>query len=882
MVALKLSGVQAPSPVSDGPALDVPARHSEVRRGGGIGTRLYAAFAATAVLTIAAGLAANLSFVRIEKNLTDMTHHGVLALQASAALEAGALRLTAIAPELRSAADPKARAGATARIDVEFDAVRGALDTLETIGRIPVAGFDQTAREMRSGLIDISRKMAEVDRMELLRLALMDKVTMAHQGLLDRTAEAVAEGTRSLERGTGQVVRDNGVAIDKLVNGEIAAVRMSLEMLSDVNMAGAVLIEAINVQDAGAIQGLAKRFDTVARHLASGLKQLPLSADHEGAGFLVNALLDYGRGEDSVFAMRRKELANAAPGEAERRAQTSRHQAILRDMAGVSDQLVSQLSQIADDASFNLVTGSSRAIVQGGKQVAGLVANEVATLRSALELRGEANLLAGLIATAANETTLEHLKERRAAFESAVARMEAPMLAMSEDLRGSAQELIALGTGARGIFDLRSAEIAALDRTADMDAAARAKALALGAEVNRISVIARTMMDESVSSARGEIATSTAVMIVLGSLGVVAVLAIGWFVVRSGIVIRLRRLTDAMAGISGGDLTVPVPTGGRDEIASMATALIVFRDNAVALDQERRQSEERREQAASERRAAMLDLATRLEKRVGDVVHAVTGSSDLLQREAADMAARTQQTRTEAVAVAEASEQASRNVGQVADATEELAASTGEIARQVQASSGIAGQGVAAAERTDQTVRSMAEAAHRIGEVIQVIESIAAQTNLLALNATIEAARAGEAGRGFAIVATEVKSLANQTAKATDEIAQQIVQMQNVASSTVAEIGEITGFIRRMSEVSSGIASAVEQQDATTRDISANLQQAGIFTSGVNANLAGVSSAIDSGGRTAQQVLETARDLSLQARQLAGEVENFLAEVRAA
>lgn len=201
------------------------------------------------------------------------------------------------------------------------------------------------------------------------------------------------------------------------------------------------------------------------------------------------------------------------------------------------------------------------------------------------------------------------------------------------------------------------------------------------------------MMDVSVASARGAIAASTAVMIVLGLLGILAVLAIGWFVVRSGIVIRLRRLTDAMAGISGGDLTVPVPTGGRDEIASMATALIVFRDNAVALDRERRQSEGRREQAASERRAVMLDLAARLEKRVGDVVHAVTGSSDLLQREAADMAARTQQTRTEAMAVAEASEQASRNVGQVADATEELAASTGEIARQVQASSGIAGQG---------------------------------------------------------------------------------------------------------------------------------------------------------------------------------------------
>ena len=596
----------------------------------------------------------------------------------------------------------------------------------------------------------------------------------------------------------------------------------------------------------------------------------------------MDALLDYGRGDDDLFAMRRKELSSTSLTEAERRVLGSRRHGILRDMAGLSDQLVSLLTQMADDAAFNLVTGSSKTIVQGGKQIAGLVGNEVATLRAALELRGEANLMAGLIATAANEIAPDRLREQRAAFESVAARMVALMQAMPEDLRISGQELMALGTGAGGVFDLRSAEIAALARTAVMDATARAKAADLRAEVSRISGIARTMMNDAVSSARNSISTSSAIMVVLGILGVIVVLAIGLLVVRLGIVLRLRRLTDAMARISGGDLAVPVPTGGRDEIASMAAALMVFRDNAMALDQERRQSEQRREQATAERRAAMLDLAARLEARVGDVVRAVTGSSDLLQREAADMAARTQQTRTEAMAVARASDQASRNVGQVASATEELAASTSEIARQVQASSGIAGQGVAAAERTDQTMRSMAEAAHRIGEVIEVIESIASQTNLLALNATIEAARAGEAGRGFAIVATEVKSLANQTARATEEIADQIAQMQSVAGSTVNEIQEITGVIRRMSEVSAGIASAVEQQDATTRDISANLQQAGVFSSHVNANLAGVSAAIDSGGETAGQVLETARDLSLQARQLASEVEKFLAEVRAA
>ena len=164
----------------------------------------------------------------------------------------------------------------------------------------------------------------------------MDKVKAAHQNLLDRTAEAVAEGTRSLERGTGLVVRDNSAAIDKLVNGEISAVRISLEMLADVNMAGAVLIEAANIQDTGLIQTLSKRFDGVARHLADGLKQLPRSSDWEGVGILMDALLDYGRGDDDLFAMRRKELSSTSLTEAERRVLGSRRHGILRDMAGLT------------------------------------------------------------------------------------------------------------------------------------------------------------------------------------------------------------------------------------------------------------------------------------------------------------------------------------------------------------------------------------------------------------------------------------------------------------------------------------------------------------------------------------------------------------------
>lgn len=847
-----------------------------------VGTRLYAAFAATAALTVAAGLVANLSFGRIEDSLTSITDRGVLALQASAVLEAGSLRLTGVASELRSAHDAQARRRATALIEEEFRELRSALDAIAALDGIPVAGVEASARDLRSDLLAIAASMEEVERLRAARDATLDRVAETHAALLKRSAQTVDEATRSLEKGTAQVVRENGSAVDGLLNGEISSVRASLEMLADINLAGAILIEAANLNDHRLIITLAERFQGVSRHLAAGLKQLPEGPESEEAGVLVEALIDYGQGRDDLFALRKAELEATGLSDDERDILRDRRLGVLRDMARLRDELVTILSKLADDAAFKLVIGSSDMIEHGGRKISGLVANEVGTLKAALELRGEANLIAGLIATAANEGGADGLGRQRAAFEAVAARAADLLARAPAELKDLTGGLVGLGSGKGGVFELQASEIAARTRAATLDEAAHARAAALGADVDRISGAAKGMMDAAVTDARRSISASTAVMVALAVAGVAAVLLIGVLVVRGGIVLRLRRLTDSMSRISGGDLAAPVPAGGSDEIASMAKALAVFRDNALALEEERRQAEARREQSASDRRAAMLDMAARLENRVGEVVRSVTGSSDLLQREAEDMAARTEQTRAEAMAVAAASEQASLNVAQVAGATEQLAASTGEIARQVQSSTSIAGQGVAAAERTDQTVRSMAEAAHRIGEVVEVIGGIAAQTNLLALNATIEAARAGEAGRGFAIVATEVKSLANQTAQATEEISRQISQMQSVAGSTVTAIRDITDVIRRMSDMSSGIASAVEEQDATTRTISANLQQAGLSASSVNANLAAVSAAIESGGRTAGNVLETARGLGLQARRLETEVERFLAEVRTA
>jgi len=211
-----------------------------------------------------------------------------------------------------------------------------------------------------------------------------------------------------------------------------------------------------------------------------------------------------------------------------------------------------------------------------------------------------------------------------------------------------------------------------------------------------------------------------------------------------------------------------------------------------------------------------------------------------------------------------------------------LSASVREIGQQVEHSSKIASQAVVEADKTNATVEGLAETAQRIGDVVQLIETIAGQTNLLALNATIEAARAGDAGKGFAVVASEVKSLANQTAKATEDIRAQISEIQGSTGQTVEAIRSIGATIRQMSEIATTIASAVEEQGAATREIATNVHQAAQGTSDIATNIEGVSRAASDTGSAATQVLTVAGELSKQAETLRRDVDEFLATVRAA
>jgi methyl-accepting chemotaxis protein len=346
------------------------------------------------------------------------------------------------------------------------------------------------------------------------------------------------------------------------------------------------------------------------------------------------------------------------------------------------------------------------------------------------------------------------------------------------------------------------------------------------------------------------------------------------------LVTPLVRITAAMGELARGNFDVVLPGIGRDdEIGGIAAAVEEFKTKAA--EKAMRDAEEGRA-AETQRKSAMLKLADQFQSAVGSIIETVASASSKLETAASTLSNTAETTLQLSGMVAAASDQTSVNVQGVAAASEQLSSTVTEISRQVQESSTVASQAVEQAQKTNEKVAELSQSAHRIGHVIDLINNIAGQTNLLALNATIEAARAGEAGKGFAVVAQEVKALATQTSKATDEIGTQIASMQAATEHAVEAIHEITATISKINEIAVTISSAVEQQGASTREISRNVLEAAKGTAEVASSITDVSNGASETGTASSQVLISARALSGESRNLKTEVEKFLANVREA
>jgi len=361
------------------------------------------------------------------------------------------------------------------------------------------------------------------------------------------------------------------------------------------------------------------------------------------------------------------------------------------------------------------------------------------------------------------------------------------------------------------------------------------------------------------------------------------VLSAGLFIGRS-VSRPLKAMTAAMIELANGNFAVVLPgLGRRDEIGEIAQAVETFKVNAERKAREEAEAKAEQDRIAAERRKAdMLKMADSFEGAVGEIVDTVSSASTELEASATVLTTTATRSQELSTMVAAAAEEASTNVQSVASATEELSSSVNEISRQVQASAQMANEAVGQAHRTNDKVGELSKAAARIGDVVELINTIAGQTNLLALNATIEAARAGEAGRGFAVVASEVKALAEQTAKATGEIGQQITGIQSATQESVTAIRDISETIQKLFEISSTIAAAVEEQGAATQEISRNVQQAAEGTTQVSEHVADVRQGAAETGSASTQVLSAAQSLSGDSNRLKLEVGRFLDSVRAA
>jgi methyl-accepting chemotaxis protein len=555
------------------------------------------------------------------------------------------------------------------------------------------------------------------------------------------------------------------------------------------------------------------------------------------------------------------------------------------------DALRNAQASFAAAAELATMDAQTQMLANGILQSADLSPDDAAKAARSVEQLGDivasGHLMASEMIAALSAGSSDTIDSIEKEFKTVQARVKSELDSLARNsandaLKDAALKLMAFGEGKTRVFKLRQKELDANDYGQIVLDETRKLNVGLGISVQQLVDGVEKETNASTWQARREISFATTVMLALGALTLIGSVLFVWLYVGGNILRRIRALQRSMQLLSDGDLKSEIYRSHQhDEIAAMASTLEVFRESmiearALSADQDKDRT------AKAERTSRIEARIVEFETTVRAALENLQTSANSMQTTAQSMSATADQSSALVSAVASAAEETSVNVQTVSSGTEQLSSSIAEIGRQVVTSSQIARKAVEEAGSTDATMQGLAENAGRISVVVDLIQTIASQTNLLALNATIEAARAGDAGRGFAVVASEVKSLANQTAKATDEIRSQIANMQQVTTSAVGAIRNISTTISEINEVTTAIAAAVEQQGAATREIARNIQHAAGGTSEVSSNIVGVSTASTEAGSAATEVLSASGALRREADVLRSEIDAFLTNIRAA
>jgi methyl-accepting chemotaxis protein len=658
-----------------------------------------------------------------------------------------------------------------------------------------------------------------------------------------------------------------GATTNEIVSRNLPATIVSLRLAEEASSLVASSPRLISSKDDKSRSEIASRIDQQAKNLTLGIERL------KELGFVNNDTIDSAR---SALLERLTALNRAVT---DMLTVSNERRALAGSIRGAHEALLTALAPAIDDANFDLMTKSKQAGVDARLNAT------LESLRRLLEIQSESNLLAGLLTEASLVTDPDRLEPLRDLIAAAQRKIKANLSAIEDSAQQIKlvklfDQLSVIGSD-DGIIVLRTYELSRQHDAEIAFEAAQSEAAKLKTAVDAlVEQQDRTAHDISVFAGR-QITSSQIILILLSLAAVIVASFVAWLYVGRSVARRLGLLSDAMRRIADGDLSVQVHDERRDEIADMARALLFFRQ-ATADAAAARQKEIEQGRNSESRRLLIEAAMEKFEHVVSNIVQTLDRAATTMDSSAREMAESADHNQRQALSTAAASEQATTNVETVASAAEEIARSIEHIASRVADSATIARQATTEAQAISNAVAGLSASVDEIGDVSELIRSIAAQTNLLALNATIEAARAGDAGRGFAIVAQEVKGLAAQTGKATEEITQQIKSIEQTTTSSVLTMKAIAATIMELDNLANDVSAAVRQQDSVTQEIARNASAAAKGTRDVSANISDVSTAAIKTGQVANIVLVASGDLARQSQHLRQEVEHFLAQVRVA
>lgn len=554
------------------------------------------------------------------------------------------------------------------------------------------------------------------------------------------------------------------------------------------------------------------------------------------------------------------------------------------DMVFAYGDLSEFISPLVEVVDIDVDRGISR-VANGNTDAATKLEETIGFSKLISEIRANVNLAFGMLTAAIAVPEGEAMDEVRNQWSWAELRITDALEDLPDNddgnrIRELAKALLTYGTGGDSVFDLRETEWDNQYQTEQTLDATLATAEALSKSISLMVDAKRDAVDANATDALSQVDRDQRLIAIIGAAVLVISLAILIFYVRGNLIKRLLRVIDGMRKVANGDLSTEVKDTGRDEIGRMAEILGQFRETSLAAQQAEEKVAREREHAEAKRRRDMLDLADAFEASIMQVAEGVAREAENIQATSNQVRDRAQVASSNATGVAGASEEISINMASVSDAAQSLSERVRDTGNRAQKSVGAATSAVEAAQRTNATMHELETGAQEIGEILSLIQDIAAQTNLLALNATIEAARAGEAGKGFAVVAQEVKNLANQTGSATDRIAERINEIQSTTGIAVQAIAGIRDSITGIHETVGEMSDAVSEQQEFVAEIASNVEQSATAAGEMNGTIAQVSTAADDNLQAVDGLREATDRLRSQSDDLGNRVREFLSNIR--